>query len=97
VTHLKDKPFALIGIHIGGLNAKGLEKVMAANQLSWRSFVDPGSAGAGPIATKWNLSATPTFYLIDHQGMIRYKWAGPPGVNVLDAALDKLIRAVPGS
>lgn len=66
---------------------------MAREKLPWRSFVDAGHAGAGPIATTWNLSATPTFYVIDHQGVIRYKWAGPPGENVMDAALDKLITA----
>ena len=66
---------------------------MEKEKLTWRSFVDMGNAGAGPIVTKWNLSATPTFYLIDHKGVIRYKWAGPPGEKVLDAALDKLIKA----
>ena len=90
---LKDRPFALLGIHIGGLNAKHLKEVMEKQKLTWRSFVDAGSAGAGPLATKWNLSATPTFYVIDHKGVIRYKWAGPPGEKVLDAALDKLIKA----
>jgi hypothetical protein len=61
-------------------------------RLTWRSFVDAGSAGAGPVATKWNLSATPTFYVIDHKGVIRYKWAGAVGEKILDAALDKLIK-----
>jgi hypothetical protein len=54
--------------------------------------VDAGNAGAGPIARKWNLSATPTFYVIDHKGVIRYKWAGPPGEKALDAALEKLLQ-----
>jgi hypothetical protein len=97
VTHLKDKPFALIGIHVGGLNAKRLKEVMEDNKITWRSFVDAGNAGAGPIATKWNLSATPTFYVIDHKGVIRYKWAGAPGEKVIDAALDKLIKAAEGN
>jgi hypothetical protein len=93
VTKLKDRPFALIGVHVGGSNAKQLKKVMEKEKLTWRSFVDAGNAGAGPIATKWNLSATPTFYVLDHKGVIRYKWAGAPGAKVLDAALDKLIKA----
>ena len=92
MTNLKDKPFALIGVHVGGLNAKQLKKVVEKEKLTWRSFVDPGQAGAGPIATKWNLSATPTLYVIDHKGVIRYKWAGAPGEKVIDAALDKLIK-----
>ena len=97
MTNLKDKPFALIGVHIGGSTAKQLRGVMEKEKLTWRSFVDSGNAGAGPIATRWNLSATPTFYLIDHKGVIRYKWAGPPGEKVMDAALDKLIKAVEGN
>jgi peroxiredoxin len=89
---LKDKPFALIGVHVGGTSAKQLRQVMEKNMLTWRSFADAGQAGAGPIATKWNLSATPTFYLIDAKGVIRYKWAGAPGEKVLDAALEKLLK-----
>jgi hypothetical protein len=69
---------------------------MAKGKITWRSFVDVGNAGAGPIAMKWNLSATPTFYVIDHKGVIRYKWAGPPGAKVMDAALDTLIQAAEG-
>ena len=93
MKNLKDKPFALIGVHVGGANAKQLKKVMENQKITWRSFVDAGPAGAGPIATKWNLSATPTFYVIDHKGVIRYKWAGAPGEKVVAAALDKLIQA----
>jgi hypothetical protein len=97
VKNLKDRPFALIGVSVGGANAKQLKGVMDREKLTWRSFVDAGTAGAGPIATKWNLSATPTFYLIDHKGVIRYKWAGAPGAKVMDAALDKLIKAAEGN
>jgi peroxiredoxin len=97
VKNLKDRPFALLGVHIGGSNAKQLKKVMEKEKLPWRSFVDAGNAGAGPIATRWNLSATPTFYLIDHKGVIRYRWAGVPGEKALDAALEKLIKAAEGN
>jgi hypothetical protein len=96
VTNLKDKPFALIGVHVGGATVKQLKDIMEKDKITWRSFADVGQAGAGPIATKWNLSATPTFYLIDHKGVIRYKCAGPPGEKVLDAALDQLITAAEG-
>ena len=93
MTNLKDKPFALVGVHVGGSTVKQLKEVTEKEKITWRSFVDPGNAGAGPIATRWNLSATPTLYLIDHRGVIRYRWAGAPGEKVIDAALDKLIRA----
>jgi hypothetical protein len=97
VTKLKDRPFALLGVHVGGLSVTQLKGVMEKQKITWRSFVDVGNAGAGPIATRWNLSATPTFYLIDHEGVIRFKWAGPPGKKVMDAALDKLIAAAEGN
>ena len=96
MKNLKNRPFALIGVSVGGANAKQLKRVMDREKLTWRSFVDAGTAGAGPIATKWNLSATPTFYLIDPKGVIRYKWAGAPGEKVIDEALDKLIKAAEG-
>jgi hypothetical protein len=93
VTKLKNKPFALVGVHVGGAAVKQLKEVMTKQNITWRSFADVGQAGAGPIATKWNLSATPTFYLIDHKGVIRHKWVGAPGETLLDAALENLIRA----
>ena len=97
MTNLKDKPFALIGVHVGGSTVKQLKEIMDDEKLPWRSFVDLGHAGAGEIATKWNHSATPTFYVIDHKGVIRYKWAGAPGEKVIDAAVDKLIAAAKGN
>lgn len=92
MAKLKDKPFALVGVHVGGTDAMQLKAIMEREKLSWRTFVDRGTAGAGPIAAKWNLTATPTFYAIDHRGVIRYKWMGPPGEKVVDAALDKLVE-----
>ena len=92
MTTLQGKPFALIGVHTGGLNAKQLTEVADKEKITWRSFVDAGNAGAGPIATKWNISPTPTIYVIDPKGVIRYKWAGAPGEKVMNAALDKVIQ-----
>jgi len=65
---------------------------MARENLNWRSFVDPGA-----IAARWKPAGTPTFYLIDHRGVIRYKWAGAPGEKVMDAALAKVIAEAEGA
>jgi hypothetical protein len=90
VKNLREKPFALIGVNVtyGGLEAKALKQVMDKENLNWRSFVDPKNA----IAAKWHLPSTPTFYVLDHKGVIRYKWAGAPGAKAMDAALEKLIQ-----
>jgi len=60
---------------------------MARENLNWRSFVDNGA-----IAEKWKPAGTPSFYIIDPKGLIRYKWAGAPGAKAMDAALEKLIQ-----
>ena len=93
---LKDKPFALVGVHVGGSTVKQLAATMEKEKLPWRSFVDLGNAGTGEIATKWNHSATPTFYVIDHKGVIRHKWLGSPGDEVMDKAIDELVKAAEG-
>ena len=83
----------LIGVHLNNDSddAKTVKAVMTKENLSWRSFVDQGA-----IAAKWKPAGTPTFYLIDPTGVIRYKWAGAPGEKVMDAALEKVIEAADG-
>jgi peroxiredoxin len=86
----------LIGVNVSGYDAKTLKEGMEKENVTWRSFADAGTLGQGPIATKWNLSATPTLYVIDHRGTIRYKWVGGPGEKAIDAALSKLIHEAEG-
>jgi hypothetical protein len=97
VSNLKGKPFALIGVNVVGHDARGLEAVMQKEKLTWRSFADPGDIGQGAIATRWNLTATPTLYVIDHRGVIRHKWLGSPGEKAIDAALEPLIKEAEGA
>jgi hypothetical protein len=92
VTNLKEKPFALIGVHIEHIEAKKLREVMDKEKLNWRSFADQGD-----ISLKWNTPGTPTFYVIDHKGLIRYKWLGSPGAIAIDTALERLIKEAEGS
>jgi peroxiredoxin len=93
VQNLKDKPFVLIGVNVGG-NGKNLKDVVKKETLTWRSFADSGTAGQGPIAARWNLTNTPTLYVLDPRGVIRYKWVGGPGEKAIDAALDKLMKEI---
>ena len=95
VKNLKDKPFALIGIHLnysgddasGGNDAIVVKKVMSKEQLNWRSFVDRGA-----IANVWKPAGTPAFYILDSNGVIRHKWAGAPGAKAIDAALEQVLQ-----
>ena len=65
---------------------------MDKEKLNWRSFTDP----KGAISAKWKPAGTPTFYIVDHKGVIRHKWPGAPGEKVMDAALEKVIREAEG-
>ena len=65
---------------------------MEKENLNWRSFADEGA-----IYRQWNSPATPTFYVLDHQGVIRHKWIGHPGEQAIDAALERLIHEAEGS
>jgi hypothetical protein len=96
VKNLKDKPFALIGVNTSGCDAKKLKGVVDKERLTWRSFADPGNLGQGAIATRWNLTTTPTLYVIDHKGMIRHKWLGAPSEKAIDAALKESIKEAEG-
>jgi hypothetical protein len=69
-----------------------LKAVMDKENLNWRSFADDGT-----ISRKWNSPPTPAFYILDHKGVIRHKWIGHPGEDVIDAAVEELIQAVPES
>ena len=75
-----------------GSDAAKLKAVVEKEKLPWRSFTDPGDIGHGPIATKWNVTTTPTLYILDAKGGIRGKWLGAPGEKALDDILGKLIR-----
>ncbi len=90
---LKDKPFALIGVHLNNDNddAPTVKAVIVKENLSWRTFVD-----RGPIADIWKPNGTPSFYLIDHRGVIRNKWPGAPGEKALDTAVERALERAEG-
>jgi len=88
VKRLADQPFALLGVN----SDKDLEKlqgVLKEENITWRSFWNGEKGTSGPISTAWNVRAWPTIYVLDHNGVIRYK-------NVrgekMDAAVDTLLK-----
>ena len=93
MTKRADQPFALLGVNVNGYDAKALGEAMRRLGLTWRTFADPGPVHRGATTRRWNISAIPVLYVIDHQGVIRHKWVGPPGEAAIDEALDHCIRA----
>src|SRR5262249_8687646 len=95
VEKFKGRPFVILGVNLNGYSSAQLKQVMEAEKITWRTFIN-GAA----ITGTWNLSSTPTFYVIDQKGIIRHKWVGSPAdykrsgmpePKTIDAALAKLI------
>ena len=87
VAKLADKPFVLLGVNSDPDRAE-LEHKLAEEKMAWRHFCDGGTSG--PIATAWNVHGWPTTFVIDQNGVIRYR-------NLRDAAAEKAIEALPAA
>ena len=92
VKRLEGQPFALLGIN-SDRDREALKKVMKKQGITWRSFWNGGST-QGPISAAWNVRGWPTIYVLDHNGVIRYK-------NVrgekMDEAVDALLKELKDS
>jgi hypothetical protein len=91
VKRLENKPFALIGVN-SDRDKEQIKQKNEAAQITWRSFWNGPEGTGGPISKSWNVRGWPTLYIIDHKGVIRHKWVGSPGGEVLDKAIDELIE-----
>jgi hypothetical protein len=96
VKNLADEPFALLGVNVNGFEVAQLKRVVEHEQLTWRSFADPGPIGRGAICRQWNHTSTPTLYLLDAKGVIRRKWVGESDEAAIDAAVHELIAETKG-
>ena len=84
VERMGGKPFALIGINSDNNKAR-VKAAVEKEGITWASFRD-GTA-PGPIAKAWNVQSWPTVYVLDPQGVIRYR-------NVQGAALEHAVDAL---
>jgi hypothetical protein len=86
VTRLEGRPFTLLGIN----SDRELDTVKKKNvelDVTWRNCWDPKNL----IAKRWNVRAWPSLYLIDHDGVVRRRWFGDPGAEIMDREIDALV------
>ena len=76
----------MIGVNVNEFETKNLKERMDKEKMNWRSFAQQEAVNA-----QWNPS-TPSYYVLDPQGVIRHKWVGAPGEKAIDTALEKLIN-----
>jgi thiol-disulfide isomerase/thioredoxin len=86
--HLAGEPFALLGFDVNA-DARTLLAAMRAEGNTWRCWCENGS---GPIASRWVSEGIPLLYLIDREGVIRARYVGFPGKDILDHAIEMLLK-----
>jgi hypothetical protein len=71
-------------VNIFDREPKKLKEIMEKERITWRSIASQA------VTSRWN-AGTPTYYVLDGKGVIRYKWVGSPGEKAIDTALEKLL------
>ena len=84
VEKYSGRPFVLLGVNNDSKISR-VKKAIKENNLNWRSFYD---GKGGPIVKEYGIRSFPTIFLVDHEGVIRYK--NKRGA-MLDEALEKLV------
>ncbi|MGP0062815.1 MAG: redoxin domain-containing protein [Isosphaeraceae bacterium] len=84
VARLKDRPFAMVGVNADA-TVDTLKKSIASGEITWRCWYD-GSM-AGPITTRWGVSAIPMTFVLDKAGVIRFK-------DLRGAELDRAVETL---
>ena len=87
VKRLADKPFALVGVN-SDVDRDAVKKTMAKESLTWPSWWSGPKGTKGPIPKAWCVRGWPTIYVLDHNGVIRFK---NKREKELDKAVDELL------
>jgi thiol-disulfide isomerase/thioredoxin len=70
VKKMEGRPFVLLEVNSDEDRDKA-KKTREKEKLGWRAWWDGGTAG--PISQHWNVSSWPTIYVLDANGVIRFK------------------------
>jgi thiol-disulfide isomerase/thioredoxin len=68
VEKYADQPFAVLGVNCD--EPARFQRVVASKQVTWRNWAD---GPQGPISRQYRIESFPTIYVLDHEGVIRYK------------------------
>ena len=88
VQELADEPFALLGINTD--DPKRLNALIKKKTVTWRNWSD---GQGGPVAELYRVESYPTLFVLDHEGIIRYR--DVRGEDLTEA-VQVLLAKVPG-
>lgn len=91
VEKLKGKPFELISVSADE-KKDTLVKFLEKEQMPWKHW---WAGEESDVLKTFRVKAFPTLYLIDAKGVIRKKWIGSPGDEVLDKAVEEVVKEAP--
>ncbi len=90
VATLAGKPFALVGVNCD--SRETLRQIIEDKKITWRCWAD---GKGGPICETWQLDGYPLMYVLDQDGVIRFKFTGQTNPGVLKQTVKKLMEAMP--
>ena len=93
LDRLHDRPFVILGIN--NMDQRdALKQAIARREITWRCWWDGDKPdGPGPITSSWNITGYPTFFLIDHRGVIRSKYdIHPFDTPAFENAIEALLK-----
>jgi hypothetical protein len=91
VQRLQNRPFKLIGVYGRDGERAEIAARMQREKLNWRNAMDLAGAEGGALWSRWAVRGFPQFYLLDGDGVIRRRWFGNPGEDVLDREVESLL------
>jgi thiol-disulfide isomerase/thioredoxin len=89
VARMQGMPFRLLGINTDPELATA-KTAVEEHDITWQSFWNGPEGWRGNIASRWFVQGYPIYYVLDHEGRIRFKkrsWEG------LEAVVDSLVGA----
>jgi hypothetical protein len=88
VKRLQNSPFALIGVN-SDTDLENLKTALEEEKITWRSFWNGPKGTRGPISEAWQVRGWPTIYVLDGEGVIRYRNVRG---KAMDRAVDELLK-----
>lgn len=85
VKQLANQPFALIGVNSDG-DLDEIREIVKEKNITWRSFQNEAGS-EGTISDVWGIKGWPTIFILDENGVIRWKGHG----GDIDAEITKLL------
>jgi hypothetical protein len=88
VQRYANQPFALLGVNADASPFE-LRRLQEKAGLTWPSWWDGPN---GSIATIWGVDRFPAFFLIDAEGVVKWRHVGVPSEKMIDDKIDEALK-----